>query len=85
MTQQLTARTVELEEVAFAKHRGGKHISTATDGDVKIEEPLEVMFSLWSIPRLYTEDQEQASQSGVVCVRVSVCVHVHMCECVSNH
>jgi hypothetical protein len=67
VTKHLKARTVEVEKVAVAKYRGGKHISTATDGDEKIEEPLEVVFSLWSMPRLYTEGQQQASQSGVVC------------------
>jgi hypothetical protein len=61
VTQQLKARTVELEEVAIGKHQRSKNIAAAIDGDARIEEPLEVAFSLWSMPRLYTEDQQQAS------------------------
>jgi hypothetical protein len=34
-----------------------KNFSTAMNKQATIEEPLEAVFSVWSMPRLYNEDQ----------------------------
>jgi hypothetical protein len=53
---------VEQEEVAIARQKRITHFFAATDSDTTIEEPLEAAFSIWSMPRLYSEDQQQVSQ-----------------------
>jgi hypothetical protein len=47
---------VEQEDVAVARQRHSKRISTATNKHVTTEELLEIVFSMWSAPRLYNED-----------------------------
>jgi hypothetical protein len=37
----------------------GKHMLTAMNERTTVEEPLEVVSSTWSMPRLYNEDQQQ--------------------------
>jgi hypothetical protein len=39
--------------VATARHQCGKHISAAMNQHATIEELLESLFSVWSMPRLY--------------------------------
>jgi hypothetical protein len=45
--------------VAIARQWHGKHISTATNEHATIEELLETVFSVWSMPRLQNEDCQQ--------------------------
>jgi hypothetical protein len=57
----------------------------ATNTHVPIEELLEEVFSVRSVPRLYNEDQLPNLQENRVELRsvsVSVCVTVNMCVCV---
>jgi hypothetical protein len=51
----LKARIVESEETAVARKLHGKHISSVTNTHATIEELLEAVFSLRSVPRLYKE------------------------------
>jgi hypothetical protein len=44
---------VEPEEMAFARLQLDKHMSAVTDMHATIEELLEIMFSMWSMARLY--------------------------------
>jgi hypothetical protein len=48
---------VEQEGVVIARQQHGKHVSAAKNQHSTIEELLEVVFSVWSVPRLYSEDQ----------------------------
>jgi hypothetical protein len=48
---------MEQAEVAIAKQWHGKHVSTAVNQHATIEELLEAVFSMQSVPRLYSEDQ----------------------------
>jgi hypothetical protein len=47
---------VEQEEVAIARQRQDKHASAATDSNTTIEDNA---FSMQSLPKLYSEDQQQ--------------------------
>jgi tellurite resistance protein len=42
--------------VVGARQQHGKHVSVATNKHAAIEELLEVVFSIWSSPRLYSMD-----------------------------
>jgi hypothetical protein len=46
---------MEPEETTVARKRLDKHVSMATDTSATTEEPLEAVFSMWSVPRLYSE------------------------------
>jgi hypothetical protein len=60
VTRGLKAGTVKQEEVATATQWHGKHVSTAMNQKATIEELLEVVFSVWSALRLYSEDQQKS-------------------------
>jgi hypothetical protein len=47
---------VELEKTAVPRQRHVKHAFTATDTQTRIEELLEAVFSLRSVPRLNNEN-----------------------------
>jgi hypothetical protein len=47
---------VQPEETAIARQRHGKHVSVAVDMHATVEELLEAVFSMWSVPRLYNEN-----------------------------
>jgi hypothetical protein len=47
------------EESAIARQRHSKHVSTATNQCATVEELFEAVFSVWSILRLYIEDQQE--------------------------
>jgi hypothetical protein len=55
---------MEQEESAIARQRRGKHVSTATNQHVIIEELSEAVFSVWSSPILYSEDQREKLLGG---------------------
>jgi hypothetical protein len=57
VTWRLIAGIVEQEEVVIAGQWHGKHVSVATTQHVTIRELLEVVFSMQSVLRLYSEDQ----------------------------
>jgi hypothetical protein len=56
VTSHLNGRISEPEEMAVPRQWHGKHVSTATGTSETIEELWEVLFSVWSMPRLYNED-----------------------------
>jgi hypothetical protein len=45
--------------VAIAKQQLGKHAPVGTDMHATIKEPLEAMFSVQSMPRLYSKDKRK--------------------------
>jgi hypothetical protein len=63
---------VEQEDAAIARQQRRKQVSAATNRHATIEELLEVVFSLWCMQRLYSEDQQEklvSRRSGsVVCI-----------------
>jgi hypothetical protein len=50
---RLKASSSELEETAVARERLGKHVPAATNTDATIEELLEAVFYVGSVPGLY--------------------------------
>jgi hypothetical protein len=56
---------MEQEPAAVARQRRGIHVSTATNQHVTIDVLLEAVFSVWSAPRLYSEDQQQQEVTRV--------------------
>jgi hypothetical protein len=52
VTYWLKARSAEQKETTVARERLGKHVPVATDTQATIEELLEAVFSMWSVPRL---------------------------------
>jgi GTP1/Obg family GTP-binding protein len=48
------------KEAAIARQQHGKLISAAKNQHAMMEVLLEVVFSMLSLPRLYTEDQQQS-------------------------
>jgi hypothetical protein len=54
---------VEQEEAAIARQRRHKRVSTSTNKHATVEELLEMVFSIWSVLRLYSEDQPEKSVS----------------------
>jgi Holliday junction resolvasome RuvABC ATP-dependent DNA helicase subunit len=53
----MKARKVDRIDVATAMQRCGKHVSMATNEHATIEEPLDTVFSMWSMLRLYNKDE----------------------------
>jgi hypothetical protein len=49
---------VEPEETTVARQRLDKHVSTAMDMHAKLEELLETVFSMQSVPMLYSKDEQ---------------------------
>jgi hypothetical protein len=56
----LKAGIVQPEETFTVRQRLGKHVPAATNTKAKIEELLETVFSVGSVPRLYNEDPRPA-------------------------
>jgi hypothetical protein len=50
----MEVKIAEQEQVAGARQWHGKHVSAAMNNHATIEELLEVVFSIWSMPRLYS-------------------------------
>jgi hypothetical protein len=51
-------KLIVIQEVeAIARKRCGKHGSTSTNEHTTIEELLEAVFPVWSVLKLYSEDQ----------------------------
>jgi hypothetical protein len=44
------------EKSAIARRLHGKYVSAARNKSVAIKELLEAMLSMWSMPKLYSED-----------------------------
>jgi uncharacterized protein YabN with tetrapyrrole methylase and pyrophosphatase domain len=44
-------------ETSSARQRHGKHVSAVTNNHATTEELSDVVFSMWSVSRLYKEDQ----------------------------
>jgi hypothetical protein len=42
---------------AISRQRPGKHVASAKDRHAEIKEMLEAVFPMWSVLRLYSEDQ----------------------------
>jgi hypothetical protein len=64
VTWRLKARTVKQEEAATARQRHIKHVSAVTNQNATTEELPEAVSSMWSAPRLYSEDQREKSESS---------------------
>jgi hypothetical protein len=63
VTRQLKTRIGEGVEVVIARQQSGKHVSTVINQNTTTEELLEVVFSVWYMPKLYSEDQHEKSVS----------------------
>jgi hypothetical protein len=63
---------VEQEEVAIARQRSSKRVSAAMNQHTTIEELLEGVFSVWSAPKLYNEDQREklVTKNQVIMLKV---------------
>jgi hypothetical protein len=57
---------VEREEAAIAMQQHSEHVSAAMNQHATTEELLEVVFSVWSTPRLYSEDEQEKLVSSEV-------------------
>jgi hypothetical protein len=55
---------VEQEEKAISRRRRGKHFPAAMNQHAKIEKLLEAVFSVWSSPSLYSDDQREKLIGG---------------------
>jgi hypothetical protein len=55
-------KQVKQEDVVIARQWHSKCVPVATDSDTVIEDAL---FSVWPMPRLYSEDQQQPVSSLV--------------------
>jgi hypothetical protein len=55
---------MEKEKAAIARQRRGKHFSAAMNQYATMKELLETVFSKWSSPRLYSEDQKKIYSVG---------------------
>jgi ribosome-interacting GTPase 1 len=55
----VASRNSETKEATTATQRRGEHVSAATNKHATIEELLETVFSVWSAPRLYSEDKRE--------------------------
>jgi hypothetical protein len=58
VAQWLKARIVE-EQAAVDRKRHGNHVSVAMNKRAKTEELLEAVSFVWSVPRLYSKDQQE--------------------------
>jgi hypothetical protein len=45
------------QQTAVSRQRISKQVSAATDTQVKIQELLGTMFSIWSVPRVYKKNK----------------------------
>jgi hypothetical protein len=52
---------MECVDAATARQRHGNNMSAQMDTHATIEELLETMFSMWSMPWLYNEGKRQVS------------------------
>jgi hypothetical protein len=52
-----------MSELVIARQRHSKHVSAAMNQYATTKEMLEVVFSVWSAPRLYNEDQQPVRQT----------------------
>jgi hypothetical protein len=59
VTWRPKAGTVERIKAAIASQRSFKHMSATTNKYATIEEPLEEVFSIRSVSRLYSEDRRE--------------------------
>jgi hypothetical protein len=59
VTRRLKPGIVEQEEEAIARQWRCKHVSAATNQHATVEELLEALFSVRSVPTLYSEDQRE--------------------------
>lgn len=66
---QLKARLVEQEEEAIVRQKHGKNISAETNQHARVEELLEVVFSVQSVEALWQGPMGEVCQfeSGVSC------------------
>jgi hypothetical protein len=51
-------------DVAIARQRHVKHVSATTDMYTTKEERLEAVFSMWSVQRVYNENQSRRREHG---------------------
>jgi hypothetical protein len=56
---RLKTGIVEQIDAAIAMQRCGKHISAAVNEYATVEELLEAVFSMQSVPRLYRKNQQE--------------------------
>jgi hypothetical protein len=56
VTLRLKAGIVEPEETSIARKQFRKHVPAATNTQATIEELVEMVFSVGSVPRLYNEE-----------------------------
>jgi hypothetical protein len=64
VTWRLKAGIVAQKEAAIAKQRDGRHLSSAKNKHLTIEELLEAVFLMRSVSRLYIEAQRKKWESG---------------------
>jgi hypothetical protein len=60
----MKATTVEPKEMHIARKRHGKQVSSATSTHTTMEEKIEAVFSMQSMPRQHNEDQWEKKVSG---------------------
>lgn len=60
----MKAGAVYQEEEAIANKWRGNDISAGKNQHATIEEVLEAMFCMWSVPRFYNEDQREKLVGG---------------------
>jgi hypothetical protein len=53
VTWQLKVGAVEQDQAAGTRQRRGKHVSAVTNQHATVDEVLEVVFYMWSVPRPY--------------------------------
>jgi hypothetical protein len=51
---------------AIARQRRGEHVSATTNERAAVEAPSEAVFSMRSVPRLYSGDEQENSVSQTV-------------------
>lgn len=64
-------RIVESEETAISRQWPSKHAPVTTDTHATMEELEEVVFSVWSMPKLYNKDNGAVSWSQRLSLAVS--------------
>jgi hypothetical protein len=55
----MKARITDHEKTSTARQQQGKPISMVTNNHVTRDKLLEAAFSMWSMPRLYKENQRE--------------------------
>jgi hypothetical protein len=53
----MKARIADPEKTSIARKRHAKHVPTVTNNHTTLDELLEAMISVWSVLRLYKENQ----------------------------